>query len=310
LIRGGLFTRYWLEDGIRQTPQYRALSAEQVAAAAEGIARLWRALELMAAPSEAETESEFIHPVLDQLGWQRLPQQEPGRGRRDIADELLFLTVREKAVAQGLSDRSARFRHGVVVVENEARDTVLDRAKGQAEAPSHQILRYLKRSDGIAGSTVRWGLLTNGRFWRLYFAGAQARDEGFFEIELGALLGPLCPPVPEGADEQHWYRVFLLIFAREALAPDPRGHTFLEDSLASGRRFEERITERLSEAVFDRVFPKLVVALADADPRLSPADAGWRSEVKEATLILLFRFLFILYSVHPLCRRPRAFARR
>jgi len=81
LIRGGLFTRYWLEDGIRQTPQYRALSAEQVTAAAEGIARLWRALELMAAPSEAETESEFIHPVLDQLGWQRLPQQGPTRYR-------------------------------------------------------------------------------------------------------------------------------------------------------------------------------------------------------------------------------------
>ena len=70
----------------------------------------------------------------------------------------------------------------------------------------------------------------------------------------------------------------------------------MEDSLASGRRFEERITERLSEAVFDRVFPKLVVALADADPRRSPADAGWRSEVEEATLILLLRFLFILYA--------------
>lgn len=296
MIRGGLFTRYWLEDGIRQTPQYGALTVEQVAAAAEEIARAWQALDLMAAPSEAETESEFIHPILDQLGWQRLPQQEPGRGRRDVADDLLFLSVREKTVAQGLSDRAARFRHGVVVVENEARDTVLDRAKGQAEAPSHQILRYLKRSDGIAGSTVRWGLLTNGRFWRLYFAGAQARDEGFFEIELGALLGSLRPPVPEGADEHHWFRVFLLIFARDALAPDPRGYTFLEDSLASGRRFEERITDRLSKAVFERVFPKLVLALADGDPRRFPADAGWRAEVKQAALILLFRFLFILYA--------------
>src|SRR5438105_7343741 len=149
------------------------MTAEQVAVAVEEIGRRWRALKLMAAPSEAETESEFIHPVLDQLGWLRLPQQEPGKGRRDVADELLFLTTQEKIAAQGLSDKSARFRHGVVVVENEARNTVLDRAKGQAEAPSHQILRYLKRSDGIAGSTVRWGLLTNGRFWRLYFAGAQ-----------------------------------------------------------------------------------------------------------------------------------------
>lgn len=190
----------------------------------------------------------------------------------------------------------ARFRHGTVVVENEARDTLLDRAKGKGEPPAHQILRYLKRSDGIAGSTVRWGLLTNGRFWRLYFAGANARDEDFFEIELAALFGSMPPPIPEGADEHHWLRVFLLLFGRDALIPDPQERSFLDLSLAGGRWFEERITERLSEAVFDRVFPELVLALADADPRRAPADAIWRGEVKQAALILLFRFLFILYA--------------
>jgi hypothetical protein len=164
MIRGGLFTRYWLQDGIRQTGPYQALPTEQVAAFAAGLNARWRKMAGMSAPSEAETESEFIHPALDQLGWHRLPQQVPGRGRRDIADELLFTTEKAKTVAQRLTDKVARFRHGVVVVENEARDTRLDRAKGQAEAPSNQILRYLKRSDGIAGSTVRWGLLTNPIF--------------------------------------------------------------------------------------------------------------------------------------------------
>ncbi len=48
--------------------------------------------------------------------------------------------------------------------------------------------------------------------------------------------------------------------------------------------------------MFDRVFPELVLALADADPRRAPADAIWRGEVKQAALILLFRFLFILYA--------------
>jgi len=42
-------------------------------------------------PSEAETEAKFIYPIIDALGWQHLPQQEPGRGRRDIADALLFV---------------------------------------------------------------------------------------------------------------------------------------------------------------------------------------------------------------------------
>ncbi len=275
MIRGRLFTRYWLDDGIRQTDQYRALSAEQVAAFATEAGRLWAALDRMKAPSEAETESEFVHPILDRLGWYRLPQQTPGQGRRDIADELLFLTASAKSAAQRLADKAARFRHGAVVVENEARDTVLDRAKGKAEAPSNQILRYLKRSDGIPGSTVRWGLLTNGRFWRLYFAGARARDEDFVEIELAALLGPLRPPVPEGADEHHWPRVFMLLFGCSAFVPDPQSHTFLDLSLVEGRRFEERITDSLSEAVFDRVFPGLVTALASSDPMRAP-DNGKR----------------------------------
>lgn len=141
MIRGRLFTRYWLEEGIQGTEEYRALHVDTVGAFMAEAARLWGQLGRMATPSEAETESELVHPLLDSLGWHRLPQQTPGRGRRDIADELLFTTEKAKSAAQRLADKAARFRHGAVVVENEARHTLLDRAKGSAEAPSNQILR-------------------------------------------------------------------------------------------------------------------------------------------------------------------------
>jgi len=42
-------------------------------------------LAQFAHPSEAETEAEFIFPMLTFLGWEYLPQQEPGHGRRDVA---------------------------------------------------------------------------------------------------------------------------------------------------------------------------------------------------------------------------------
>ena len=89
-----------------------------------------------------------------------------------------------------------RFRLGAVVVENEARDTPLDRASGAGEAPSSQILRYLSRAEAQSGGAVRWGLLTSGRAWRLYWAQARARAEGFVEVDLAGLLGPMPPPVP------------------------------------------------------------------------------------------------------------------
>ena len=177
MIRGGLFSRFFLEDGIRDTDDYRALDSAQVLAFADDVRGLWQQIEPMPHPNEDETEREFIFPVFDRLGWHHLPQQTPGRGRHDVADALLFLSEADKDTARRLASVD-RFRHGAVVVENEARDTPLDRASGQGEAPSSQILRYLGRAEGQSGGVVRWGLLTNGRSWRLYWAQARARAEG------------------------------------------------------------------------------------------------------------------------------------
>jgi hypothetical protein len=296
MIRGELFTRYFLDDGIREMDQYRHLAAAEVAAFAEAIREHWAHLEQMPHPSEPETENEFIFPILGLLGWEHLPQQEPGRGRRDIADALLFVDAGTKARAR---PRAAvdRFRLGAVVVENEARDTRLDRGGGSHEAPSSQILRYLGRAEAQTGGALRWGLLTNGRLWRIYWAQARARAEGFVEIDLPAIVGDLPPPAPPGADPQHWLRVFMLLFGRNALVEEgARGETFLDLALAEGRRYEQQVTEALSRVVFRRVYPELVSAIGHAAPDPQPNNQAWRTEVRDASLRLLFRFLFLLYA--------------
>jgi hypothetical protein len=296
MLRGGLFTRYFLEDGIREMEQYRRQDAAEVEAFAEIVRRLWAKLAQMPRPSEAETEAQFIFPMFSHLGWEYLPQQEPGRGHRDIADALLFIDPEAKARALPLHSAD-RFRLGSVVVENEARDTRLDRASSGHEAPSSQILRYLSRAEVQSGGSLRWGLLTNGRFWRLYWAHARARAEGFIEIDLPALVGDLLPIVPPGADLQHWLRVFLILFARSALVPEgARGETFVDLALAEGRRYEQRITDALSRIVFARVFPEMVSAIAQTAPDRQPLDAVWRTEVRDASLRLLYRLLFLLYA--------------
>jgi hypothetical protein len=226
-----------------------------------------------------------------------LPQQEPGRGRRDIADELLFLSEEAKSRASHLARPADRFRHGVVVVENEARDTPLDRGSATHEAPSSQLLRYLSRSETISDGAVKWGLLTSGRFWRLYSARAAARAEGFIEIELPGLVGDLRPAVPEGADPLHWMRVFLLLFRNDALAPrGTGGETFLDEALTEGRHYEQRVTAALSSIVFERVFPDLMQAIVREAHDARPSDAEWRAEVREAGLRLLYRLLFLFYA--------------
>ena len=296
MVRGGLFSRYFLEDGIRQLEAYQRLDAADVTAFADFVRKQWSKIARMPHPNEGETESEFIHPTLERLGWHRLPQQEPSKGRRDIADELLFLDEETKNKARSRPS-AERFRLGVVVVENEARDTRLDRAGSNGEAPSAQLLRYLSRAETQSDGACQWGLLTNGRFWRIYWAHAPSRVEGFVEIELSALVEGMPPPVPSGADELHWLRVFLLLFRKKALAPEGvEGITFLDLALREGRHYEQHVTEKLSSIAFDDVFPNLIATLGKHANPATPADANWRASIREASLIILYRLLFLLYA--------------
>lgn len=76
MIRGGLFTRFFLEDGINVTRAYREQNPAEVIAFADAVRGHWAKLARFQKPSEAETEAEFIYPVLELLHWQRLTQQE------------------------------------------------------------------------------------------------------------------------------------------------------------------------------------------------------------------------------------------
>lgn len=62
MFAGGLFTQYFLQDGIRQTEAYQALDAEAVEAVRVRLAQRWRGFATMPSPSEAETEAEFYTP--------------------------------------------------------------------------------------------------------------------------------------------------------------------------------------------------------------------------------------------------------
>lgn len=68
VIAGSLLTEFYLREGLRETPEWRALDAAQVAQEAGALRALWRALAAMAKPNEATTEQTFIRPVFDRLG--------------------------------------------------------------------------------------------------------------------------------------------------------------------------------------------------------------------------------------------------
>jgi hypothetical protein len=299
VLQGGLFTRDWLTEGIRETAAWRALEDSAVIAARTAIRELLDDLLRRRSPVEAETEDKLVYPVLRLLGWEHISVQQrmDARGRSDVPDALLFPDAQADAAAAGLEPWQ-RFRHGSALVEAKRWSRPLDRAaQGDKGVPAAQLMHYLSRDDVGTAEVVHQ---LRGRHWRLYWQGALSVADDYLEIDLGKIFDlPGCTPdlLDAGTDPDHTFRLFLILFGRSAFLPAEQGRSFHEQALQDARQWEARVARDLSDVVFERVFPLLVSSLPQHDgDRPEIIDAAYLEEVRSGALILLYRLLFILYA--------------
>ena len=284
---GQLFTHYFLTDGIRTTPEWRASvdDPQDFTAFRKGICGLFDSFAGYSAPNEAVTEQDLIRPVLELLGWTEYLAQQAAVGNEDIPDHLLFADESAKMSAAGRGKPQDRYADALLVEESKRYGLPLDYRdiddQIQASSPHGQILRYLSTAGITTDDRIRWGILTNGALWRLYDNRARPRASGFFEVNVPAILED---------DSEDELRTFFLLFRRRAFTLDEGATTtFVETALAEGRRYEEQVAQDLSGVVFDDVFPKLVTALAEKS-------GAPLTKVRNAALIFLYRLLFVLYA--------------
>ena len=280
--------------------EWRDVDDDELNVFEAGLRNIFQQFPTQRTPNESKTEDDLIWPVLQCLGWtDSLRQQNLShRGRQDVPDGVLFANADSKKLASNLAEEWKCYEHGLALVESKRWMRPLDRRSrrsGEATAPSTQMLRYLRRADDLTAGRLRWGILTNGIQWRLYYAGARSVSEEFFEIDLPALLGiagldlGLFDLKPE--TRRHLLRVFVLVFGRRSFLPDTvDGRTFHQRAIKEGRFYQQRVAANLSDVVFERVFPDLACAIANEAPDAS------LSEVRNAALVLLYRLLFILYA--------------
>ena len=299
-FQGSLFANDFICDSIVGTPDWKVIADSELDTFGASVRDVFNGFPIASSPNESQTENDLIWPVLTQLGWTASLRQQnlSAHGREDVPDGLLFPDAAAKDRANSFAEEWKRYEFGLAVIESKRWGRPLDRRsgrRGEETAPSTQMLRYLRRVDDLTTGKLRWGILTNGARWRLYYQGARSVSEQFFEMDLAALLD--LPGHNEGLfaltedDRRHWLKVFALVFRREAFlagTADPR--TFHQRAIEEGRFYEERVAASLSALVFGQVFPELASAIAAATPEAS------LPEVREATLVLLYRLLFILYA--------------
>ncbi len=310
-MHGLLFTTDFLKEGIRQTPGWQA-SEGQFIAFRTHIQRLYARTLDNAALNEAQTEDEYIVPVLEALGWERnfaRQQTANARGRDDVPDFLLFpdSNAKDAALAIPARQQDRRYRHGIAILEAKRWGRPLDRGENSdvmdPGTPSSQMLRYLSRVEVASDRAIKWGMLSNGKVWRLYWQDARSRAEEFLQFDLQSLSSVAAVTADLFTAEApienvHLLRAFFLLFRRQAFLPQSGdGRSFHALALEEGRLWESQVSQDLGKRVFEEIFPKLTAALARNDPQAQrPYTREYLEQVHRAALILLYRLLFVLYA--------------
>jgi len=281
----GLFSNHYLNVTLPHRADWQAL-----AAAARPVLDAVRRIYAAYTPSdnEAQIEKDLIRPVLAALG-HTFEVQAPlatsdGTKRPDYIfyrDDAALIGNKSKVLTDDLLRGKA-----VAIGDAKAWDRPLDKTdKGGGKAgdtlsnknPSYQIAFYVQQS-GVA-----WGILTNGRLWRLYHGDSAHRLDRYYEVDLPALL-------EHGDVDAFLY--FYGFFRRDAFDAGPLGvDTLLQASVTYARE----IGDTLKRQVYDALRHLAQGFLDYKQNNLTP-DTDTLKAIYDGSLIVLYRLLFILYA--------------
>ncbi|MCD6416145.1 MAG: N-6 DNA methylase, partial [Planctomycetes bacterium] len=252
--------------------------------------------------NEAQTEQQFIRPVLKELGWKHEVQitfRALGRDYRPdyalfFSDELLrearaTVSSREEPCRQPYLEKVAALaeaKYWERPLEARRADDTRDRLSDRGRSPHFQIIDYLRDSG------VRWGILTNGSAWRLYLAGAETAEILYYEADLKGIL--------ESGDPDDFKR-FCLFFRKAAFEPDETGRCFLDRLREGSQQYAAQVEDSLKKRVFDSVAPAIAEGFLhnlreQSGIELGPDDRETLNRIYGGTLLLLYRLFFLLYA--------------
>ncbi len=242
------------------------------------------------APSdnEAQTEDDWIKPVLKALG--HVLEVQPALKTPDGTKKPDYVFYRDLAARDAnkrktLTDALPQ-QGGFAVGDAKYWDRPLDvtlksKTKGgdvfSNKNPDYQIYFYIQHSG------VDWGILTNGRLWRLYHRDTAHKLDRYYEVDLPALLAD---PDPSA------FLYFYAFFHRSAFEPHPLGvSALLRESLDYARG----VGDTLKHQVYDAL-RHLAQGFLDYTPNGLADDDDTRKAIYDNALILLYRLLFVLYA--------------
>ena len=282
-----LFSDYYLDSLIVEQPQWT--DTPDIESDYAAIKELFDAVVPNAEHlNEAQTEEGFIRPLLRKLGhvFEVQPTLQTSQGTR-VPDYAFFASGDAHDAALTDINTNQFFRTALAVGDAKAWSRNLDRkTQGGGDPfnnqnPNYQIDFYLR------GADKDWGILTNGRQWRLYHRQTSYRLDNFYEVDLAALLS-------ENGDLDS-FRYFYNLFRGNAFLPDPSETSFLDLVLEESQQYTVGISDDLKNRVYDAL-RLLIGGFLDFPHNTFDSANPPLDEIQTNCLILLYRILFILYA--------------
>lgn len=236
---------------------------------------------------ESDTIESWIMPVMQALGWWD-PANDPcvreatlsaADGRSFFLDRLfvqkpsLKKHIQEKGQKQldyarkyGIMaleakywDRFQKYEKGEIGnKEDKSRTDVGGKDSPSALSPSGQILAYLKLLKNEDPPRNFFGIVTDGRTWRLHHV--DFPEDSFYEFDLGGLLfqlksrGDIADAFQQDPKLYSWYveaaKFFYYFFSKDVLFKDAEP-TFIDDVLRHREQYVDRAEDDLRERFID-----------------------------------------------------------
>lgn len=299
-----LFSTTRLDGALSSTPEWQ----EPARAIFEMVHSLWLRAEGQAEVwDDVQMARVFLQPLLRALGWSSAPLPELTSVSAstyalcpdDFAASALYT---ELATDEGLHPWA------LALLQTVAWGHALDRlstmhsiggapvaepaASGRA-VPIHSLVSSLHQTD------VRWGVVTNGRVWRLVSRDANSLLRAYYEVDLGDVFDDLAPG--ESLDRERWevFRRWWLLFRQASYVRNSDGRCLLEYLREREPQAERQTRILLRERLLTKALPAVAGGfVAYRCNRLGVVKEPPASleDIVQASALLLMRMLFVLVA--------------
>jgi len=284
-VNRGLFSDHFLKTRLPEWKEWQ-VDAE-LAPFREGLQSLYDSKKsILPHLNEAQTELEFVQPVLDLLGYadSYIVQATTKVGQHtNRADYALFPDIKIKNKAyQKLEQNDYSLCIGIADAKYWERELDLAKANDRDTLtnlnPSFQMAAYL------TGTKQNWGILTNGRHWRLYSSKSHLPMGNYYQIDLVKLLEEAPMEI---------FKYFYVLFRKQSLL-QVEGKSLLDRILEGSEEYAVELEADIKKRAYD-VVEFLCQGFADDFSHERLTDVALK-DIYDNSLILLYRLLFVFYA--------------